>query len=243
MPETSEEHVRQSCEPARDSPLHVRADSLVVLLVAGINSGNASTVARLLNPHAGRDDEAFAATAIQGFRHHFDEATLTGCRFVEAHGGPDVHLEYRLVAVTGESKPVVAYHDSRSDQMWLYDEFLAAFPRAEHYAGAIVEAIARQDAERLARLLSVDDIDYPEHLAGEAIAAYARRFELSTLRVEFAGLGPGPDMEGAPAVNRPFLYRVAGTMDGRPVQHDVVVRHGDGLVGWHDALVPEYREE
>jgi hypothetical protein len=230
------------CDSGAASPLRARADSLVSRLVIAINDPDPATVASLASFADQEPDTAAAAVAIEGFRHHL-RGEIETCEFVGGEEGGDSHLEYRLVSGAGISKPVVVYHDAIRNHTHLYDEFLSYFARAQSYSRAMVDALSRRDAQRLARLLSVDDIDYPVELAEQAIGNYASRFDLPTLQIHYQGLEQESRTEHGPDVNRAFRYVIRGTRDARTVEHEVRITHGDGLLGWRDPLIPEYRGE
>jgi hypothetical protein len=228
------------CGAPGDSGLKSEANGLVSRLVAGINARNPIAVASV-SAFPGEDPDTSAArAAIEGFRHHLQDHVIE-CRFVGHPEGWDSHLEYMLIGASGASKAVVVYHDEFRNHSRVYDEFLAYFSRAQHYAPAVMDAVRRRDAQRLARLLSPDDLDYPVPLAEQAIAGYASRFDLPTLRIDYKGLDPSPAAGYGPDVRRWFGYTVHGMKDGQPVAHDILIIHGDGLIGWRDPMVPDYR--
>jgi hypothetical protein len=237
----STRHVHD-CGAPPASALHATADSLVSLLIHALNEGDAALVAALAASADRPPDPAAAAIALDGFRQHL-AGDIVGCAFIGSADGGNNHLEYRLLSTSGAAKSVVVYHDATSDRTYLYDEFLSYFPRAQWYAGAMVAALRAEDADRLARLLSVDDIDYPTDLARLAIRNYAALFDLATLEVRYEGLAHDRRTAGGADVVRPFHYTVRGTKADAPVEHPIVMTHGDGLLGWWDPLIPHYYGE
>jgi hypothetical protein len=223
-----------------EAAVRARADSAIVQLIHGINRRDAALVADLIPRHGEQLDTISAREAIEDFRHYFRGQRVTGYMLAGVHGRLPgaMHLEYRLLSPTGSHKAVVAYYDEPLTRVRVYDEFLSYSVRTRALVRGVLQALRTRDAPRLARLFSPDDIDYPVPLAERAIVNYARRFDLGTLRYRFDGLTPERRVPGYPSVNRSFRYTILGTKNGTPVEHRVVLIHGDGLVGWRDPLVP-----
>jgi hypothetical protein len=223
-----------------ETTLRARADSAIIQLIEGINRRDAALVATLTVHHGEQPDTVVAREAIDDFRHYFRGQRLTGYAFTGVHGRLPgaMHFQYQLLSARGVRKTVVAYYDGSIDRLRLYDEFLSYSARARALVRAVIVALRTRDAPRLARLFTPDDIDYPVPLAERVIARYAGRLDLGTLRYRFDGLTPERPVRGYPSVNRWFRYTILGTKNGAPVEHRVVLIHGDGLVGWRDDLVP-----
>ncbi len=223
-----------------ESTLRPRADSAIVHLIEGINRRDAMIVATLTSHHGEQLDTTAAREAIEDFRHYFRGERVTGYVFAGAHGRlpGEMHFEYRVLSSRGIEKTVVAYYDGSFDRFRVYDELLTYSAPARALARGVVSALRSRDAARLARLFSPDDIDYPVAMAERVIARYARRFDLATLQYRFDGLAPARPVRGYPSVNRWFRYTILGTKKGVPVEHRVVLIHGDGLIGWRDEMVP-----
>lgn len=239
----SNDATRYCDSPGRSAVLE-RANALVSRLIQAINSRDAATVAGLASFPGEQADSLAAVDALEGYRHHFAGQEITECQLVEEFPGQNTHIVYRLGSVAGTSKTVGIYYDHRRDHLRVYDEFLRYFARAQRYSAAIVDAIRSQDARELARRLSVDDVEYPVGLAEQAIQNYGRRFGLPEIQLHYEGLERTPRMGDLNAdLNRWFTYRITGAKDGRPVEHRVMLSHGDGLLGWRDTLVPPYHGE
>jgi hypothetical protein len=223
-----------------ESTLRARADLAIVQLIVGINRRDAALVAAVASHHGEQPDTSAAREAIDDFHHYFRGQRVTGYRFAGVHGRLPgaMHFEYRLLSSRGAQKSVVAYYDGSSDRVRVYDELVSYSGHARALVRSVVDALRTRDAARLARLFSPDDIDYPVPLAERVIAGYARRFDLGTVTYRFDGLTPARPVRGYPSVNRWFRYSIVGTKNGAPVEHRVVLIHGDGLVGWRDELVP-----
>jgi hypothetical protein len=108
---------------------------------------------------------------------------------------------FELQGVKGTS--LVEAH--REDRVRIHSALLDYAFRAERFMKAYLGAIADGDAERLARVLNPDDIDFPVPRAREMIDAYRRRYrDVRAIRAEFVGVderrnvlrwrlrGPGP---------------------------------------------------
>ena len=225
--------------PADSAELRQGADSVAARLVAAINAGDAAAVARLSLLPGLEPDTAAARVAIFGFRHHFGGQPVARAKLTASDAGSPGHLEYALGAADGRRKPVVVYYEPQVGAFRAYDELLLYFPRAQRLVPAVVEAIRQRDSVRLGRLFTPDDVDYPPALAAEVIREYARRFDLATLGWRYQGLEAERRAPEPPDVHRRFAYVVTGTKDGRPVEHRVLLMHGDGLLGWDDPLVPD----
>src|SRR2546423_9182524 len=164
--------------------LRERADSLMAQFVDALNSRDVATVAAL-TAHAGEDrNESAARDALADFRYHFAGRPIIRYRFVRQHGNDAppraIHFEYVLLTRGGIRKPVVAYYDDRTEAFRIYDEFLGYSARAHALVRGVVESIRARDAQRLARLLSPDDVDYPVPRAEKGIPEDAARFGLPT---------------------------------------------------------------
>lgn len=241
-PSTTTAHALYDCGSAEGSRLRAPSDTLVTRFIHAINDRDPLTVAQLAAFPDEVPDTASARTGIEGFRHHL-QGDVVACEFVPDADSLDGHLEYRLISAQGSSKSVVVYHDDVRSHTRLYDEFLSYYSRAQRYAPAVVEALKARDAQRLATLLSIDDLNYPAAYAEQGIEKYAARFDLVTLQVRYEGLEQERRTDYGPDVNRWFRYRILGTKNGTPAHHEVVISHGDGLLGWRDSLIPDYSGE
>jgi hypothetical protein len=89
---------------------------------------------------------------------------------------------------------------------------------------AYLDAIADGDAERLARVLNPDDIDFPVPRAREMIAAYRARYgDVAAIRAEFVGVDEGKNV---------LRWRLRGRGPrGEEVTEPIDLGFGDGLIG------------
>jgi hypothetical protein len=89
---------------------------------------------------------------------------------------------------------------------------------------AYLGAIADGDAERLARVLNPDDVDFPVPRAQERIADYRRRYrDLRAVRAEFAGVDERKNV---------LRWRLRGRdPQGQEVIEPIDLAFGDGLIG------------
>jgi hypothetical protein len=95
--------------------------------------------------------------------------------------------------------------------------------RTRSFMMAFVRAISSGDAERLARLLNPDDVEFPVEKAREMVIRYRQRFDTGTLRPEFVSVD---EARGT------FTYRVRGrTPSGTEAEELIELQTGDGLIG------------
>lgn len=112
----------------------------------------------------------------------------------------------------------------REDRVRIHSPLLDYAFRAERFMKAYLDAVAEGDAERLARVLNPDDVDFPVPRAREMIAAYRGRYrDVRAIRAEFAGV------DERKAVLR---WRLRGPgPDGKEVTEPIDLGFGDGLIG------------
>ena len=89
---------------------------------------------------------------------------------------------------------------------------------------AYLDAIADGDAERLARVLNPDDVDFPVPRARERIAAYRKRYgDVGAIRAEFVGVDERKNV---------LRWRLRGRGPLREeVTEPIDLGFGDGLIG------------
>ena len=92
--------------------------------------------------------------------------------------------------------------------------------RSDSYLGAIADG----DAERLARVLNPDDVDFPVPRAREMIADYRRRYrDLRAVRAEFVAVDERKNV---------LRWRLRGQdHQGQEVLELIDLGFGDGLIG------------
>ncbi|HEX2123046.1 MAG TPA: hypothetical protein VHL59_15545, partial [Thermoanaerobaculia bacterium] len=94
--------------------------------------------------------------------------------------------------------------------------------RATHFLSAFARLVAANDAERLARLLTADEIDYPVDKARSVIARYAALSDLESARSVFTGIDERTST---------LRYRIEGRRrDGSTVSVPIELGYGDGLL-------------
>lgn len=99
-------------------------------------------------------------------------------------------------------------------------------PRMIYYVDRYVQALKDQDAEALAELLSYE-AGFPVELSQETIDRYTSKVDVKTLEVEYLGLE-----------QRQMYFIILG--DNGSFEHEIYAVYGDGAVGVHDDLRPEY---
>ena len=112
----------------------------------------------------------------------------------------------------------------REDRVRIHSPLLDYAFRAERFTQVYLDAIAKGDAERLARILNPDDVDFPVPRARELIANYRKRYrDVTAIRAEFLTL------DEAKATLR-WQLRGPGP-DGREITEPLDLAFGDGLIG------------
>lgn len=214
-----------------------RADAQVKQLVEAINRRDVD----LLLPGQTLDERARAQAreSLEGWHHFLGGKPVERFVFLKESGNPGAStLAYELVSAEGRRKRVDVTYNGQVDEVYLHDEFLNIYPRANSMVRGVIETLQSGDAAALARRLTADDEPFPVATAEQMIARYRREFDVDTLTFRFQGLKDTldsvPDEE-----HSDFLYVLEGRKDGRPVQHAVSVGYGDGLVWWIDPYIPE----
>lgn len=207
-------------------PRAAEADALMSKVVDAINRGDAKFLSQYLR-YGDEVNQAFARAAIADYRTYFNPRAIERFERVgEAPYNPEA-LQYKLYNRAGVNKEIFVSFQSNS--VTLYDEFLTYSARAKNLLDGLIAAVQQQNARKLAAVLTPDDIDYPVSLAEQAIANYEEKLEPQTLNYSFIGLEDRRDR---------FIYEIAGTQNGKPIQHRVKIVYGDGLVGLEDEWIP-----
>jgi hypothetical protein len=96
--------------------------------------------------------------------------------------------------------------------------------RSEGFIHAYLRSIQSGDAERLARVLNPDDIDFPVERAREMIVDYRTRYrDTATIRAEFVDVDEK---------RHSITWRLRGTArSGEEITETIVLGFGDGLIG------------
>lgn len=112
----------------------------------------------------------------------------------------------------------------REDRIRIHSPLLDYGFRAERFLKAYLDAIADGDAERLARVLNPDDVDFPVPRAQEMIADYRKRYrDLRAVRAELVGVDERKNV---------LRWRLRGRdHQGQEVLEPIDLGFGDGLIG------------
>jgi hypothetical protein len=112
----------------------------------------------------------------------------------------------------------------REDRIRIHSPLLDYGFRAERFMKAYLGAIADGDAERLARVLNPDDVDFPVPRARERIADYRKRYrDLRAVRAELVGVDERKNV---------LRWRLRGLdHQGQEVIEPIDLGFGDGLIG------------
>jgi hypothetical protein len=185
-----------------------QAERLVRLLAEAINDPARDPTD--LAPYILHGPEALRAALVQ---YRTDLGKVANVRHVK-------EFIFELQGTKGTS--LVEAH--REDRVRIHSALLDYAFRAERFMKAYLDAIADGDAERLARVLNPDDVDFPVPRAREKITAYRKRYrDLRAIRAEFV------DADEAKNVLR---WRLRGPgPDGREVTETIDLGFGDGLIG------------
>ena len=138
---------------------------------------------------------------------------------------PEAHdlarFRFELEGTTGETSIVDVHQE---DLVRLLSPALDYGFRSERFVGLYLRAISTGDAERLARLLNPDDVEFPIERAREIVIAYRSRYrDLASIRPELAAIDESRNQ---------ILWRLRGTgPGGEEVTEVLELGFGDGLIG------------
>jgi hypothetical protein len=188
--------------------------ALVDSLAATIN-GSARETADGLALYVDQGPEALRVAAEQ-YRALF--GTIVVVRPLPPDWSP---LPFELRGSTGRTGRVTVESD---DLIRVRSPLLDYGFRSARLVSAYIRAIASGDAVSLARLLSPDDIDYPEERARELIVTYRRRYaDTATIRAELVDHDERRNT---------LTWRLRGAgPGGTEISEPLVLRYGDGLLG------------
>lgn len=198
------------------------ADAMMAGVIDAINREQAE----LLVPYLLERDQDLqqVEAAIADYQTYFNGEPIAG--FERLEDSTPSRFNYRIYSNSGQSKTIAI---DQTQSIRLIDEFLLYSRWAKSLVSQFTAAIQAKDASGLAKILSPDDLIYPQTDARQAIASYASRFELETIQAEFVALA---------ADQQYFVYKISGLQNGEPVDHLLHVLYGDGLVSIRDEFVP-----
>lgn len=112
----------------------------------------------------------------------------------------------------------------REERVRIHSALLDYAFRAEGFMKAYLDAIADRDAERLARVLNPDDVDFPVPRARQMIEEYHRRYaDVRAIRAELVGVDEQKNI---------LRWRLRGRGPrGEQVTEPIDLGFGDGLIG------------
>lgn len=183
-------------------------ERLVRMLAEAINDPGRDV--RELEPYILHGPEALRVALVQ---YRTAIGKVTGVRHVK-------EFIFELQGTKGTS--IVQAH--REDRVRIHSALLDYGFRAERFMKAYLDSIVAGDAERLARVLNPDDIDFPVPRAKEMIEDYRRRYrDVSLIRPEFLAVDESKNV---------LRWRLRGPgADGREVVEPIDLGFGDGLIG------------
>lgn len=130
------------------------------------------------------------------------------------------HRSFELQGSTGRTSRLDVHQESLTR---LHSLLLDYGMRTERFMQAYIRAISAGDAERLARILNPDDVDFPVEKARAMIVSYRQRYDTATLRPQLVTID---ESRGR------FTWRLVGrTPSGDEASETVELQTGDGLVG------------
>lgn len=226
-------------EPDDSVPISpVKADKLVREFVRALNNEDA---AKVLSCMTTPDNEYYtvewAEAALANYQVYFNGEKI---KRAELFGSAQYHqgLIYRLYTTADNYKEIyvnAGYVDGEYlyDDLFVYDNILFYSYRAANYLNGFIRALQQNEPQRIVSLLTYDHpYAYPEEKALEVIANYATHFDLQTIEWKFAGTETKKAGEGN------LIYVIYGTKNNTPVEHEITVVYGDGLVGINDQWIP-----
>lgn len=190
------------------------AERLVEWLASAINdrSGN-------VDPELG----LYIADGAEALRVALEQYRTVLERVVEVRTLPRdwAPFPFELRGANGRSARVTVDQDDRT---LLHGSLLDYGARSERFVNAYIRLIASGDAERLARLLSPDDIDFPVERAREIVVDHRLRYaDTASIRAAFVGIDERRNT---------ITWRLYGpARDGKEISEPLVLRFGDGLLG------------
>lgn len=215
------------------------ADAIMTKVIDAINRGDASVLAQYLD--RGDAGVEFATAALADYKYYFKGEKLVRFELDEVEESlASIHLKYKffgslkykVYSSTGISKEIYVYQEGTENavsRIRVYDDFLSYSARAKGLLKFFIKYIQQKNPQKLAGVLTIDDIDYPVVEAKKVILNYEAKFNVNTLKYRFDGVD---SMTGG------FLYTIYGLKGKKTVENKVKVGHGDGLVGLSDKLIP-----
>lgn len=130
------------------------------------------------------------------------------------------HHSFELRGSTGRTSRLNVHQEALTR---LHSLLLDYGMRTERFMQAYVRAVSSGDAERLARILNPDDVDFPVERARAMIISYRERYDTATLR---------PQLVAVDETRGRFTWRIIGrTPSGAEASETIELQTGDGLVG------------
>jgi hypothetical protein len=189
------------------------ADALVASLKAAINDNDEAAINAIAPHFLVHDDEAIRV----GIEHlRVALGKVATARLVEERPGDYV---YEIAGTNGATTRFGVQQYGRriaSNPMLYYGS------RAQRFVSMFARLVAANDAEKLARLLTADDIDYPVDKARSVIARYAVLGDVESARSVFTGIDEQKST---------LRYRIEGRRrDGSTASIPIELGYGDGLL-------------
>ena len=211
--------------------LRKNTDAAFKKLIDGINKEDVKAVREFTDPDSPwRFTDEMLKAALEDYREYFRGQGIVRYEFVGISPYNESAVIYRAFNQDGRFKDIgLTYHNGRYE---CRDNFLYYSFYARQLSNTFIDAVKSGDSERIAAALREDDLAYPRDKVPQILGSYKSNFDLKSLTAVFSGNMTGEAGEGD------FIYRILGTRNGMPVEHELRIAYGDGLVGLRDDWVP-----
>lgn len=132
--------------------------------------------------------------------------------------GRSTRHAYRIAGSNGKSTELIVYQD---ETVGVWHPLLAYSARSRAFVNQMIRLINSNDAAMMARLLTADDIDFPEPKARAIVDRYRAKYDPATMTATFAGFDEARSI---------IFYDLSGTKAGARVSERIELGYGDGLL-------------
>lgn len=193
------------------------ADALASALQKAVNDDDQQAI-DFLAPHFLLHDAEGMRTGIEHLRIHLGTIVATSV-VDERHEDRFDEFVYEL---TGSNGTKTRFPIQQGPRRNAFHPVIQTASRANRYVGTFARLVAANDVEKLARLLTADDIDYPVEKARAVIARYRELAGLESARTVFTGFDEARST---------LRYRIEGRRrDGTTASVPIELGYGDGLL-------------
>lgn len=198
-----------------------------------LNTSDAVKLKAFTDPgdQTGRFDNDAVETVLNDYEAYFRGLKIIRYEFAGISPYAGQMASYWLFNGDGRYKEVYFRWDSQNGYL-SRDNFLYYSEYVSRLVTAFTEALAKEDTDEIASVLTEDDLVYPKEKVPDIINNFKTIFDLKTITCRFKGNTDGEAGQGA------FIYLIRGEKNGLPVEHEIRVVYGDGLVALRDELIP-----